>query len=201
MGITNWPKLLAPGVASKMIFFISFLLGVCLVASYSAALMSFLTVGASLPFKSLEEVLDSDYMIGSVNGSAILDVFLFAQTDSIHLKITEEKIKKDPKNIPSSIEEGLLKAKQERYAFVWTTDVVNRVNQDSCDFVEIPDEVSSGHLGFGWNKDLPHRHFFDFFINKMKETGQMKRIYTNGYQNQEKIAMLLQVSSPWVLTT
>ena len=27
-----------------------------------------------------------------------------------------------------------------------------------------------------WSKHLPHRHFFDYFINKMKETGQMDRI-------------------------
>ena len=162
--------------ASKIIFFISFLLGVCLVASYSAALMSYLTVGAKLPFKSLEGLLASDYKIGSVNGSAFLDVFLLAPPGSIHSKIAMQKIKNNPKSVPDSIEESLLKAKQERYAFVWSTDVINGVNQDNCDFVEIPDEVSSGHLGIGFNKDLPQRHFFNFFINKMKETGQMKRI-------------------------
>ena len=162
--------------ASKIIFFISFLLGVCLVASYSAALMSYLTIGAKLPFKSLEEMLASDYQVGSVNGSAILDGFLRARPGSIHETIANKKIRKNPSSIPDSIEEGLIKAKQEKYAFVWSTDTIYGINQDNCDFVEIPDEVSGGHLGIGFTQDLPHAQFFDFFINKMKETGQMKRI-------------------------
>ena len=121
-------------------------------------------------------MLSSDFQIGSVNGSAILDGFLRAPAGSIHDKIAKKKIKNNPESVPDTIEEGLMKAKEEKYAFVWSTDTIYGFNQDNCDFVEIPDEVSGGHLGIGFTKDLPHTQFFDFFINKMKETGQMKRI-------------------------
>ena len=163
-------------VASRMIFFISFLLGVLFVSSYSAALMSYLTIGAVLPFTSLEGILETDYTISSVNGSAFLDMFLQAPPGSIHATIGSEIILKDAFGAPNSIEEGLKRAKEENFAFVWAADVINGKNQENCDFVDIPDVVGSGDLGIGYSKGLPHRHIFNYFINKMKETGQLKRI-------------------------
>ena len=163
-------------VASRMIFFISFLLGVLFVSSYTAALMSYLTIGAVLTFTSLEGILESAYTVSSVNGSAFLDMFLQAPPGSLHARIRSEIILKDAFGAPNSIEERLKRAKEENFVFVWAADVINGKNQENCDFVDIPDVVGSGDLGIGYSKGLPHRHIFSYFINKMKETGQLKRI-------------------------
>ena len=164
-------------LSSKIVFLTSFLFGVILTTSFSAFLISFLSViNLTLPFASLKEIRTTDYDLGSVQGSSILDNFLYAPLNSIERKLAEEKIRQDPSNMVSTIEEGLVKAKNEKYAFVWTTDVIYELSKDNCDFLDIPYDVDKGLIVMAWSKHLPHRHFFDYFINKMKETGQMDRI-------------------------
>ena len=166
-------------ISSKMIFFISFLFGVTLYASYSAKLISFLTViKTTLPFNTLDEIRRTDFGIGSIQGSAVLDKFLYAPEGSTHLKVAEEIVKQDPSNMPASFDEAMEKTKAGKYAFVWTVEVVYDLNKDNCDLLDIPFAVNTGQLAFAWPNHLPHRHYFDHFINKMKETGQMDRILT-----------------------
>ena len=163
----------------KSYIFISFIFGVILYTSYSAELIAFLTlVKTTLPFSTLDEILNTDFGIGSIKGSAILDKFLYAPEGSVHLKVAEEIIKKDTTNIPASFEEAMEKTKAGKYAFVWTVETVYDLNKDNCDLLDIPFTVNTGQLGFAWPKHLPHRHYFDYFIKKMKETGQMDRILT-----------------------
>ena len=59
---------------------------------------------------------------------------------------------------------------------MWTTDPVNEINKHNCDFLVIPFDVNKGLMSMAWNKHLPHRHFFNYFLSKMTETGQMDRI-------------------------
>ena len=68
------------------------------------------------------------------------------------------------------------RTKAGKYAFVWTVEVVYDLNKDNCDLLDIPYAVNTGQLAFAWPNHLPHRHYFNHFINKMKETGQMDRI-------------------------
>ena len=108
-----------------------------------------------------------------------MDNFLYAPPNSIEYALAESKIRKDPSNMVGSIEEGLAKAKFEKYAFIWTTDVIFELNKDNCDFLNIPYDVDTGLIAMAWSKQLPHRHFFNYFISKMKETGQLDRILKN----------------------
>ena len=125
---------------------------------------------------SLHGIQKTAYGLGSVRGSSILDNFLYAPPHSIEHTLTEEIIRKDPTFIVSSIEEGLAKAKTEKYAFVWTTDVIFELNKDNCDFLNIPYDIDTGLITMAWSRHLPHRHFFNYFIRKMKESGQLDRI-------------------------
>ena len=164
-------------LSSKIVFLISFLFGVVLVTSFSAKLISYLTVIKwTLPFTSPHGIQKTAYGLGSVRGSSILDNFLYAPPHSIEHTLTEEIIRKDPTFIVSSIEEGLAKAKTEKYAFVWTTDVIFELNKDNCDFLNIPYDIDTGLITMAWSRHLPHRHFFNYFIRKMKESGQLDRI-------------------------
>ena len=166
-------------LSSKIIFFISFIFGVILYTSYSAELIAFLTlVKTTLQFSSLNEIRNTDFKIGSIRGSAVLDKFLYAPEGSVHLKVAEEIIEKDITNMPASFDEAMEKTKAGKFAFVWTVETVYDLNKDNCDLLDIPFTVNTGQLGFAWPKHLPHRHYFDYFIKKMKETGQMDRILT-----------------------
>ena len=50
------------------------------------------------------------------------------------------------------------------------------MNKDNCDLLDLPFTVNSGQLALAWSKHLPHGLFFDHFIKKMKESGQIHRI-------------------------
>ena len=50
------------------------------------------------------------------------------------------------------------------------------MDKDNCDLLDLPFTVNSGQLALAWSKHLPHRLFFDHFIKKMKESGQIHRI-------------------------
>ena len=163
--------------SAKITFLVSFVFGVLLYTSYSAKLISFLTViKTTLPFTTLDGIRGTDFGIGAVAGSAVLDKLIYAPEGTTHRKVAEEIIKQDPANMPPTIEAAIEKAKAGKYAFVWTTEGVYEMNKDNCDLLDIPFTVNSGQLSAAWSKHLPHRHFFDHFIKKMKESGQIDRI-------------------------
>ena len=141
---------------------------VILITSFSAKLISFLTViKFTLPFNSLEEIRTTSYGLGSVKGTYFIDNFLYAPPNSIKNILSNEKIQRDPSNIVNSIEEGLAKAKNEKYAFIWVTDVIYDLNKDNCDFMNIPYDIDKSLVVMTWSKQVPHRHLFNYFINKM----------------------------------
>ena len=170
--------------SSRIIVLVSFSFGILLYTSYTAELISFLTLHkTTLPFNTLDEIRGTKFGMGAVVGSGTLDSFLNAPEGSTHWKVAEEIIKKDPANMPSTVEAGIEKAKEGKYAFVWQVDIVHALTRDSCDLLEIPYDVNTGHLSLAWSKHLPHRHFFDHFIYKMKQSGQIDRILQKWRQN------------------
>ena len=63
-----------------------------------------------------------------------------------------------------------------RCAYVW--DTVSMPNAGGCQFLEIPIDLDSNIVAMAWNPRLPHRHLLDHFLRKMKESGQLNRIFT-----------------------
>ena len=66
--------------------------------------------------------------------------------------------------------------KSEKYAFFYGSVVVYEMTKDNCDFIDIPFDVKNNPVALVWKKHLPHRHFFDYFIKKLKENGQIDKI-------------------------
>ena len=164
-------------ISSKVVFCTSFLLGVILLASYSAKLISFLAiVKVNIPFKTLEDVLHSDYKFGSVQGSAPLDSFLHGPEDSVFRKIADSIIRLEDANIVDTIGEGLEKARHEKYVFVWTAYVIHSMTENSCDLLDLPIDLYSVSISIAWSRDVPHRHIVDYYIKKIMETGQIDRV-------------------------
>ena len=156
-------------MSTKIVLLTSFLFAVVLITSFSAKLVSFSTV-TKLPFKGLDDTLRKGYSIGSVKGS------LYPKVISALSSTAAEIIRRDPACLVDSIEAGLAKAKKEKYAFVWATDAVKDTNMNNCNLIIIPEPIHSAYTSIAWSKNFSHQHFFNYFINKMKETGQLDRI-------------------------
>ena len=89
----------------------------------------------------------------------------------------DEIISKDEDNLlPKTINQGIDLVKTEEYAFVYQSDSVRSIIKDHCDITEIPFDVSSGSLGMVWKKQFSYKHLFNYYINKMKETGHLNKI-------------------------
>ena len=94
--------------SSRIILLSSFIFCVLIYASYTAELISFLTLKkTTLPFKTLDKIRGTDFGIGSVIGSAVLESFLNAPEGSTHWKVFEEMIKQDPSNMPPTVEASM----------------------------------------------------------------------------------------------
>ena len=156
-------------MSTKIVLLTSFLFAVILITSFSAKLVSFSTV-TELPFKGLDETLRRGYSIGSVKGSGYPKIIRGLSSTAAAI------IRDDPSCLVDSIEAGLAKAKKEKYAFVYGTNVIKDRNMDNCHLINIPGAISTEYVSIAWSKNLPHRHFLNYFINKMKETGQLDRI-------------------------
>ena len=149
-------------LSTRIVFLTSFLFAVILITSFSANLVAFSTV-TPLPFTGLENIKRSGYSVGAVQDwfeDVILHNLLYPNTDII--------------TPVDSIEAGLNKARKEKYAFTCRSFYFKE-NKD-CDFISIPGVIASFHQSIIWSKNWPHRHFFGYFLNKMKETGQIDRI-------------------------
>ena len=164
--------------STKLVFLLCYIFGILLYTGYTAKLISFLTViKLTLPFTTLEGILGTDYGIGAVVESAVLDKMLYAPEGTPHLKVADEIIRKDPAaNVAPSVEEGIEMAKAGKYAFVWTAIGIYGLTEGTCEILDIPYNVNSGLLALAWSKQLPHRHYFDYFIKKIIESGKMDRI-------------------------
>ena len=153
------------------------LINLILLGSYSAKLISFLAIAkVNIPFKTIEDVLHSDYKFGSVQGSEPLDSFLHGPEDSVFRKIVDSIIRLEDANIVDTIGEGLEKARHEKYVFVWTAYVIHSMTENSCDLLDLPIDLYSVSISIAWSRDVPNRHIVDYFIKKIMETVQMDRV-------------------------
>jgi hypothetical protein len=83
-------------LSSKIVFMVSFLLGVLTISSFNATLTSYLTVfKTDLPFRSLAGLLETDYTIGAFDG-ADYDEFVSAPMGSVKRIISETILNKLP---------------------------------------------------------------------------------------------------------
>ena len=120
-GSTFDPK----SLASKIVFWINFVFGVVVVTSYSAQLISFLSVQKfSYPFTKMEEIFDTEFTIGTRKGTAEHDSFRRSPKGTMHRKIYEEIMAKDDSLLTETLEEGIEKAIAGKYAYVYLPESI-----------------------------------------------------------------------------
>ena len=164
----------------------SFILGVVIVGSFSAQLMSHLAViKISLPFNNMEEVFNTDFTVGTLNGSAVLGTFRSAPEGTTHRRVWDDIMSKNLETgAVKSLEEGLSLAKEQDYALVWNTDAVYTINKDNCDFRDIPQDIATWNTVIVWTKNLPYRQIFR--LDSVKKCFLYKKV-------QQGLSLLLSV--------
>eukprot|EP00092_Neocalanus_flemingeri_P102530 GFUD01131155.1.p1 GENE.GFUD01131155.1~~GFUD01131155.1.p1 ORF type:complete len:204 (+),score=21.62 GFUD01131155.1:76-612(+) len=123
----------------------------------------------------MEEIFDTEYTIGTRKGTAEYDSFSRSPKGTTHRRVFDEFMARDEGLLTNTLEEGVENAIKGKYAFVYIPESVYAIS-NNCELKELPQIVNKMHNAMAWNKHLPHRHFFNYFLNKMVETGQVDRI-------------------------
>ena len=116
----------------------------------------------------------SNMNIALKQSKAIEDFFEHPQEGTILTRILKEKIRLDPSSHVDTYEQGVKKARNTKFVFVEHDQTV--IIKTSCDIYVTPYIVKSNMLGFAWAKNLPHGEFFEYFVNRLFDTGIMNKI-------------------------
>jgi hypothetical protein len=161
---------------SRILILLSFCCGVIFYTAYSAKLIASLSVTkVAMPFTTLEELLKSkDYSVGSIKGTAMLNIFPGAPTGSLYQRVAQELMKEA--DVVDDIDAGVARIHSHKYAFVWVDYVMP--NEGGCEFLEIPIILDSKINAFAWNPRLELSPLLDHYLRRMRESGQLQRVLT-----------------------
>ena len=170
-------------IPAKIIILTGLFLGIITLSSFSGSLSSRLAIfHVTYPFKTLDGVLESGFTIGGEQSTAELDSFFNAPVGSIRKIIAENLIEPYP---PDNL--GFLNAIKKmlagNYALMSTSADVVHFGEDTCAFLEIPYNIDTYDIGFGFAKYSPYIDIFNYFIKKNIKNGNINRVAING-QNQ-----------------
>ena len=103
-------------------------------------------------------------------------MFSMAKDGTLFNRIFNEKINKNPFSNVDTLQDGLQKAKTEKYAFVYFDHVVNYLTKSNCDLFVIPYVISTDMIGIVWGQNSTHGQFFEHFIKKLDENGVLDKM-------------------------
>ena len=101
--------------ASRVVFLMSYILGVVLLGSFSAQLISYLTVvKMDLPFTTMDEMLKTEFTIGTVGESSVADGFRYSPEGSVYKNVWDRIMGQDETLLTDTVEEGLEREKNKQ---------------------------------------------------------------------------------------
>ena len=138
--------------------------------TYMGHLISFLTVPKQqLPANTLKELAEQDtHKVGVLKSSS--HEILFRTATSGHFKQIWDKIHSDPGNLVG-IEDGALKARNEKFIYVTEDFIVTLLTSANCDLVRGEETFLPRYLGPITPKNWPFTQIFNDNIARLKESG------------------------------
>ena len=169
-GIECEPRKISTRIATITILFTSLVVYV----AYSASLISSLAIfKVSLPFFDLTTLYyATSYKIGSVRNTAYDD--LLKSRNEL-----DKKIFKDRYEFVDSLNEGLQKSTDEKFAFIWDSEVISYLVGQKCSHIAIPTTVAEFPVAFSMKKNSPYKNMFNYFLLKLEETGHLSRMWSS----------------------
>jgi hypothetical protein len=98
--------------------------------------------------------MGSGYKVGAIGAN--LDDFLLAPVGSVKRAIGDEIILKHPDTKVETYEEAHKKMLNEKFGFVSGYNLVIKRNKDNCLFIDIPQDVKTFQVGFGFPKHFEY---------------------------------------------
>ncbi|KAK4321415.1 hypothetical protein Pmani_007770 [Petrolisthes manimaculis] len=177
-------------MASRIIFWVGFIVSLIVFTSYSATLVSHLAVErpATLPFSTLQQLSRQTGWDAGVNNN---DLFQVTATQTCAGSVSEECrvlqevwnriIMRSPDNIVDSYRQGIQKVLKEKYVFIGVDVTTNYYirelsPEDGCRVKELPGRYLTGGVAIGLQQKSPFRSIFDSSIQRMREAGLMSKL-------------------------
>ncbi|PSN34367.1 Ionotropic receptor 141 [Blattella germanica] len=168
----------------RIIYWMTYLTAIILLASYSGTLVSFLAVKHHpLPFNDIEGFLrDETYKTGMIRSYFQLftktkDIPISLQTPSQKLI---RKVEKEKDNSPLLALDGLKRLCKDKYALLITASVVPPLMDDvPCGVVSLPRFSIEIGMSYIIAKGSPYRSIINWKINALRAGGILKRGFTD----------------------
>ncbi|CAL8115696.1 unnamed protein product [Orchesella dallaii] len=153
------------------------LLAVFIFACYTARLTSFLAADTvKMPIKDLNEAVRShSWKIGLVKGSSFLE--RVKESRATEMALLWKRLQADNSGLVSGIQDGVAKVYKERFIFFTGELVPSFLVKGNCSYAWLPGKYFPGFGYMGYQKGLPYASAISHTVAKLRETGQMKRIF------------------------
>ncbi|CAI9731625.1 glutamate receptor U1-like isoform X2 [Octopus vulgaris] len=162
-------------VSSRIISSSWWLFSLIIISVYTANLAAFLTVtNIYLPIENAADLAyQTAYDYGTVNESQIED--FFKHTNISHYSKMWLHMRFNDKSIVQRVEEGLARARNTKYAFIWDSPTLRWEIADKCDLMEIGNPFDLKGYGFAVRKDTAYTEALSNAILKLGDTGERQK--------------------------
>ncbi|XP_063587892.1 glutamate receptor ionotropic, kainate 2-like [Penaeus indicus] len=164
----------------RLVFWIAYMVGVVVVAAYSATLVSFLTVqGDHLPFDSLDDIQRiGKHRLGILKGSVLEEFF----KNQNFIQYFNSLILPYPDTLAKSYKELRAQAlKDSDFAYVGTYEIQRLDSVGACTFRSARQHLLFNDGSLGWPKGSPYVQLFDHFISRLRESGLLQKMLLDWY--------------------
>ncbi|XP_069696795.1 glutamate receptor U1-like [Periplaneta americana] len=168
--------------SGRIVFLVSYLTAVVLLAGYSASLISYLTVRQPVvPFTTFEGLLrDGTYKFG-VPASSSAFSFFRNTTDKLMQDIYWRLIAPQQQALPRTTSEGLQRVCEDyKYAFLATRESTEQLAANlSCRLTALPRAYLPGSRAMAVARGSPYLGVFSHFLQKLDAVGILRRLKLN----------------------
>ncbi|XP_021913231.1 glutamate receptor ionotropic, delta-2-like [Zootermopsis nevadensis] len=168
----------------RLVYITAYLTALVLLAAYSAALISSLTVYRSnLPFQDLEGILrDKTYKLGVVNMSEIYYTVSDPTDKDIFHEVYSKLMLPDQDNFPRTVLQGLKRICNIRYAFMSIPEsVMPLLNQMNCTIVPLAYNTYPISLAMAFSPRSPYTDFWSYRLRMLRDGGVIYRLRTDSW--------------------
>ncbi|KYM79557.1 putative glutamate receptor [Atta colombica] len=161
----------------RIVHFIIHLSAVVIVAAYSAALISFLTVKTFImPFTTMDGLLkDKTYRFGVIGDSA--DFSFFQNTSDKIMNVLFDKLLRKETDLPSNYLDGLERVcKDDKYAFMTLDNMATLLQQKVDCKLEPLDVITQTTIAMALQPNSPYRGIINANILLLRDNGILQRL-------------------------
>ncbi|XP_069683180.1 probable glutamate receptor [Periplaneta americana] len=162
----------------RIVYLVSYLTSVTLLASYSASLISHITSRTyRLPFTTFEGfLLDGTFTLGVMSDTAD-HAFLRESTAPVISKIHKQMELSRKESFLLSKKKGLQEVCSSKNYAIFTVLYFTQNNSNfGCEFVPIPEAFFPGYVGMGVVKNSPYKRIFNYVSQEMRRAGLLKTL-------------------------